>query len=148
MIVNDRTDVAIAADAAGVHLGRRDLEPGIARRMIGARLIGATANSLEEALTVSREPVDYLGVGPVYGTDSKADPAPPLGVDGLRRIVEAVNKPVVAIGNVTVDRIPDLVRAGVHGVAVLSDVICNEDPARRVAEFLKVLEANLGVRES
>ncbi len=88
LVVDDRVDVAMAAGVRAVHLGRDDLDAGTARRVLGPHaLIGGTANSLEEALRVAATDVDYLGVGPVFGTRSKANPASPLGLDGFRAIV-------------------------------------------------------------
>ncbi len=131
LIVNDRVDVA-AAVGAGVHLGRGDLQPEVARRLLGERaLIGATANSLEQAQQViarSGASLDYLGVGPVYGTRSKANPAPRMGLDRLAAIVEAVPLPVIAIGSIDAKRLPEVLATGAHGVAVLSAVCAATDP--------------------
>ena len=147
LIVNDRVDVAAAAAADGVHLGPRDLDPEWARRLLGPRaLIGATVNDLDRARVAVRGPVDYLGVGPVFGTESKQDPAPTLGVDGLRRIVAAVEVPVVAIGNITPDRVVEVLATGAHGVAVLSDVLRAADPVARVAAFVAAIERSSGER--
>jgi thiamine-phosphate pyrophosphorylase len=141
LVVNDRADVAAAARAAGLHLGRHDLDPAVARRLLGTEcLLGGTANSLEEAVRVGATDVDYLGVGPVFGTRSKADPAPALGLDGLRRIVAAVSKPVIAIGTLTAERVPDVMDTGVHGVAVLSAVVCDADPEAAARRFRAALD--------
>jgi thiamine-phosphate pyrophosphorylase len=145
LIVNDRVDVAAAAAADGVHLGARDLDPEAARPLLGpCALIGATANDFERARVAMRGPIDYLGVGPVFGTESKQDPAPILGVDGLRRIVAAVEVPVVAIGNITPERVAEVLSTGAHGVAVLSDVSCAADPVARVAAFVAAIERSSG----
>lgn len=134
VIVNDRVDVALAAGIHAVHLGRDDMSPAEARRRLGARaLIGRTANSLDEALAVDREPVDYLGVGPVFGTTSKAAPAPRLGLEGLAAIVAAVRRPVIAIGGIGPERIGAVLETGAHGVAVLSAVVDADDPRAAVA---------------
>jgi thiamine-phosphate pyrophosphorylase len=147
LIVNDHVDVAAAAAADGVHLGPRDLDPKSARRVLGPRaLIGATANNLEQARVAVRGPIGYLGVGPVFGTESKQDPAPTLGVDGLRRIVAAVEVPVVAIGNITPARVAEVLSSGAHGVAVLSDVACAADPVARVEAFVAAIERTSGER--
>ena len=141
LVVNDRADVAAAARAAGLHLGRHDLDPAAARRLLGTEcLLGGTANSLEEAVRVGATDVDYLGVGPVFGTRSKADPAPALGLDGLRRIVAAVAKPVIAIGTLTAERVPEVMDTGVHGVAVLSAVVCDADPEAAARRFRAALD--------
>ena len=118
-----------------------------ARRLLGASaLIGGTANSLTEALRVATTDVDYLGVGPVFGTRSKANPAPPLGLDGFQVIARAVSKPVIAIGSVTADRVAALLEAGAHGVAVISAVVCQSDPAAAAREFRAAIDGWLGAR--
>lgn len=142
VIVNDRADVAVAAGAAGVHLGRHDLEAEAARRILGpAAIVGATANSLEEAVRVAALPVDYLGVGPVYGTHSKANPAPRLGPEALRRIAATVDKPVIAIGGITAERVGEVLEAGAHGVAVLSAVARRPDPAMETRRIREAIDA-------
>ena len=147
LVVDDRVDVALAAGACAVHLGRDDLDVATARVILGAgALIGGTANSLAEALQVAATDVDYLGVGPVFGTRSKADPAPPLGLDGLRAIVEAVRKPVVAIGSITADRVRSVLDVGAYGVAVLSAVVCEADPAEAARAFRGAIDAWQGAR--
>lgn len=145
LVVNDRVDVADAAGAGGVHLGPSDPDPAWARRVLGPEImIGATANDLERARAVARSPIDYLGVGPVFGTASKREPAPALGLDGLRRIVAAVELPVVAIGNITPDRVAEVLEAGARGLAVLSAVATSDDPAERVGDFVAAIEAATG----
>ena len=147
LVVDDRVDVALAAGVRAVHLGRDDLDIATARAILGAEgLIGGTANSLAEALRVAATDVDYLGVGPVFGTRSKANPAPPLGIDGFRAIVEAVRKPVIAIGSVTADRVRSLLDSGAHGVAVLSAVVCQADPAEAARAFRSAIDAWRGAR--
>jgi thiamine-phosphate pyrophosphorylase len=141
LIVNDRVDVAAAVGAAGVHLGRSDLDPGLARTLLGTgAIIGGTANSLDEALRVAETDVDYLGAGPVYGTRSKADPAPPLGLTTLARMAESVAKPIIAIGTITADRVAEVMETGVHGVAVLSAVACDPRPEEAVRRFRDALD--------
>jgi thiamine-phosphate pyrophosphorylase len=142
VIVNDRADVALACEAWGVHLGEGDLDPAAARRLLGGEaVIGATANELERAVAVAVPAVDYLGVGPVFGTDSKAAPAPTLGLEGLARIVAAVDRPVVAIGNITADRVASVLATGAFGVAVLSAVVCRPDPRQEARRFRQEIDA-------
>ena len=140
LILDDRVELAAAIGAAGVHLGRHDMAPEEARERLGDRmLIGGTANTLDEALRVSRGPVDYIGVGPVFGTRSKDEPAATLGLSTLRAIVQAVDRPVVAIGNITADRVASVLETGAWGVAVLSAVACAADPAAAAAEFREAI---------
>lgn len=142
LIIDDRVQVALRARAHGVHLGRSDLEPAAARRRLGdGYVIGGTANDEEEALRVGAGPVDYLGVGPVFGTRSKLRPAPELGVERLRAIARATPRPVIAIGNVTAERVGRVVEAGVHGIAVLSAVVTADDPVAATAALRAALDA-------
>jgi hydroxymethylpyrimidine kinase/phosphomethylpyrimidine kinase/thiamine-phosphate diphosphorylase len=142
VIVNDRVDVAVEAGADGVHLGRQDTAPEVARRLLGEdALIGGTANSLEEALAWVGRPVDYLGVGPVFGTRTKENPAPPLGLPALAAIVRAVDIPVIAIGNITAERVEDVLAAGALGVAVASAVASAADPRAAMRALRTALDA-------
>ena len=144
LLIDDRVDVAAATDAA-VHLGRDDLPPDIARRLLGPHaIIGGTANSLDEAQRVAAQPVDYLGVGPVFGTASKGDRAAPmLGLDALREIVQAVDKPVIAIGSITADNAASVLETGAHGVAVLSAVVCAAAPQAATQEIRAAIDRAL-----
>lgn len=137
LLVDDRVDVAATVGASAVHLGHDDLPPEAARRILGPdALIGGTANSVEEAVEVARQPVDYLGVGPVYGTTSKGDRAAPmLGLERFAEICAAVDKPVIGIGSITVDRVADVLAAGAYGVAVLSAIVCQDDPQAACRAF-------------
>jgi thiamine-phosphate pyrophosphorylase len=147
LVVDDRVDVALAAGVRAVHLGRDDLDVATARRVLGAdALIGGTANSVAEALRVAGTDVDYLGVGPVFGTRSKANPAPPLGLEGVGAIVGAVSKPVIAIGSVTADRVGALLGTGAHGVAVLSAIVCQPDPVAAARGFREAIDTWLRAR--
>jgi thiamine-phosphate pyrophosphorylase len=144
LVVNDRVDVAEASGARAVHLGRDDLDPALARKRMGPEaLIGVTANNLDEALRVGALPVDYVGVGPVFGTTSKRGPAPALGLHGLRAIVEALRLPVVAIGNITAESAGDVIRAGARAVAVLSAVVCAPDPLRETRRLREAIDEAL-----
>lgn len=146
-IVDDRADVAFAVGAAGVHVGREDLPADQARRLLGdGFLIGGTVNGLAEARAVFATPVDYIGVGPVFGTRSKVNPAPRLGLDALRAIVAESPVPVIAIGNIAPDRVAEVLEAGAHGVAVLSGVTCAADPAAAAARYAEALASFLGGR--
>ena len=144
LIVNDRVDVASVA-GADVHLGRDDPDPAAARRLLGSgAVIGGTANSLEEARRAADGPVDYIGVGPVYGTTSKGDrAAPKLGLEHLAAIAAAVDKPVIAIGGIQAPNVAEVMAAGAHGIAVLSAVACRADPRAAAAEFRAALDAVL-----
>jgi thiamine-phosphate pyrophosphorylase len=141
-IVNDDPEVAFASAAAGIHLGRHDGAPDqVRRRAPLGFVIGATANDLREAESRAAEAVDYLGVGPVFGTRSKADPAPRLGLAELRRIVSAVDKPVIAIGGIDAANAREVLDTGVWGIAVLGAVAGHADPREATAELRAIVDA-------
>ena len=141
-VVNDRVDVAIACHADGVHLGQDDFPIPLARKLLGAEaIIGGSASSLEEARKCLLEGADYVGFGPVYATTSKEDAGPASGLGLLKQIVEAIPLPIIAIGGISRDNLPPLMRAGVHGIAVISAVCCQEDPK----DAAKCLRDLLGV---
>jgi thiamine-phosphate diphosphorylase len=126
-VVNDDVEAALALHADGVHLGRGD---GSAERALRAGLIvGRSASTLAQALEEASS-ADYLGIGPVWPTPSKLDADPPLGLEGLREICAAVDKPVVAIGGIDASNAADCIRAGAAGVAVIRAAT---DPALRRA---------------
>ncbi|MDA0301557.1 MAG: thiamine phosphate synthase [Chloroflexi bacterium] len=152
LLVDDFADVALAVGADAIHLGRNDLDVATARRIVGPDVvIGGTANSYEEAARVWTTDIDYIGVGPIYGTRSKANPAPDMGLDTLARICADSPVPVVAIGSITAERIPEVIAAGAYGVAVLSAVVSAADPVEatrrcREALDLAVAEQERGAR--
>ncbi len=128
-IVNDRVDVAIAAGADGVHLGQDDFPIPLARKLLGEQvIIGGSAGSLEEARKCLAEGADYIGFGPVYETTSKDDAGPAAGLELLSLIAKNIPLPIVAIGGITVDNMKEVMKAGSHGIAVISAVCCQDDP--------------------
>ncbi len=140
-VVNDRVDVAIASHAHGVHLGQDDFPIPLARKLLGEEaIIGGSASSLEEARKCLLEGADYIGFGPVYPTTSKEDAGPVGGLGLLKQIVEVIPLPIIAIGGISRDNMPRVVQAGVHGIAVISAVCCQKDPA----EAAKCLRDLLG----
>jgi thiamine-phosphate pyrophosphorylase len=139
-IVNDRLDVAIAAEAHGVHLGQDDFPIPMARELLGEdRVIGGSAATLDEARKCLREGADYVGFGPVYPTSSKDDAGPVSGIDVLKQVVEIIPLPIIAIGGVGAENIPDVMRAGAHGIAVISAVCCQDDPEEATRSIYEAL---------
>ena len=142
LIVNDRLDVALAIEAEGVHVGHDDMPPALARRLIGPdRILGVSPETLEEARQAERDGADYLGVGDVYGTPTKADAGPPIGVEGLAQVVRAVSIPVVAIGGITPENAGAVIEAGAAGVAVISAIVGAPDPEQAARRLREVVEA-------
>jgi thiamine-phosphate pyrophosphorylase len=135
LIINDRVDIALAVDAAGVHLGPEDLPVPVARKLLGShRIIGASASSLEEALSLEAEGADYLGVGAVYPSTTKQN-TERVSLEELRRIKSAVGIPVVAIGGIDAENASEVIGTGVDGVAVVSAII-NRTDIREAARLL------------
>jgi len=140
LIINDRLDVAMAVGADGVHLGQTDMPLEMARAIVGDGMcIGISAESLENALAAERGGADYIGVSPIYDTPTKADTAPPLGLEGLRDIRAAVGIPLVAIGGLKRDNVAEVVRSGADGIAVVSAIVAAEDPEKASRDLLKVI---------
>ena len=139
-IVNDRLDVAIASEADGVHLGQDDFPIPKARELLGeGRIIGGSAATLDDAQKCLSEGVDYVGFGPVYPTSSKDDAGPVSGIDILKQVVEIIPLPIIAIGGVGAENIPDVMRAGSHGIAVISAVCCQDDPEEATRALYQAL---------
>ena len=140
-IVNDRIDVALAVDADGVHVGQNDMPAPLARRLIGrGRILGVSAGDVDEARKAEEQGADYIGASPVFATPTKPDAPPPVGVDGLRRMVGAVSIPVVAIGGMNVENARSIILAGAAGVAVVSAIVGARDveaAARAIREAIK-----------
>ncbi|HUL20301.1 MAG TPA: thiamine phosphate synthase [Thermodesulfobacteriota bacterium] len=142
-IVNDRVDVAIASRADGVHLGQNDFPIPLARKLLGEEvIIGGSAGTMEEARNCLSEGADYIGFGPVYFTTSKEDAGPASGLDLLKQVVVEIPLPIIAIGGITRENTPGVIRAGVHGIAVISAVCCQQDPAEAARCLRHLLEGD------
>ena len=127
VIVNDRVDVALAAGAAGVHLGADDLAPAAARTIVPAGfIIGASVG--EEREVADARAADYVGIGPVYPTGSKADAGPAIGIARFQRLAALVDRPAVAIGGIAPETIRAVIEGGAAGVAVIRAVLGAADP--------------------
>ncbi|HEX8652769.1 MAG TPA: thiamine phosphate synthase [Pyrinomonadaceae bacterium] len=142
LIINDRVDVALALQADGVHLGQDDLPPEAARRLLGKRaIIGLSTHNLEQAREAAHQPVDYIALGPIFPTSSKDHPDPVVGLDGLRRVYEAIGSvPLVAIGGINSENARRTLDAGAAAVAVLSVLLVEPSLiALRTQELLNKL---------
>ncbi|HEY8370937.1 MAG TPA: thiamine phosphate synthase [Thermodesulfobacteriota bacterium] len=145
LLVNDRLDVAIAAEADGVHLPARGLPPDAARKLLAATgLVGVSTHSAAEAAAARDRGADFVVLGPVYEPTSKRAAGPPLGVAALAGAVGEAGLPVLALGGLTPERVAEVVQAGAHGVACIGAVMAASDPAAAVDRFLDALEAHTG----
>src|SRR5262245_34708001 len=117
LIVNDRVDVALLADA-GVHLGQTDLHPEDARRILGpSQMIGISTHNFNQALEAEKFPVNYIAVGPVFSTATKENPDPVVGLEKLADICKTTRKPVVAIGGITLENVVEVLKTGASAIA-------------------------------
>jgi thiamine-phosphate pyrophosphorylase len=140
LIVNDRVDVAIAAKADGVHLGQDDFPITLARELLGHEMIiGASASNMEEAERCFFDGADYVGFGPIYPTSSKEDAGFVKGIVELLQVAKAVPVPIIAIGGISSENVPEILNAGAHGIAVISSVCCQEDPEQATKALYQML---------
>lgn len=150
MVVNDRVDVALVAEADGVHVGQDDMRVEDARRLLGRKaIIGLSIKSVALALAAPIDQLDYVGVGGVYATTSKDNPDPPIGVSGLRDIVGAFRKrrrdlPICGIAGIDASNAAAVVAAGADGVAVISALSMQADPEAAARELRSVVDQARG----
>jgi|SRR5579864_1413244 len=139
--VNDRADIAALAGASGVHVGQEDLNFDQARAVVGeGKLVGVSTHNLEQFQTAVGSSADYIAVGPVFATGTKANPDPVVGTDFIRQVRGLTTKPIVAIGGITLERTAEVIEAGADSVAVISDILRVPDPAKRARQYLQLLE--------
>jgi thiamine-phosphate diphosphorylase len=140
LIINDRMDIALACEADGVHLGQDDMPLSYARKILGKkRIIGISASTVAEAETAEKEGADYIGVGAIFRTFSKKDIGPLLGLEGLRKIRQRVNIPILAIGGISAANAAEVISAGADGVAVISAITSALDPQKAAAGILEAV---------
>jgi thiamine-phosphate pyrophosphorylase len=137
LILNDRPDLAAVCGAGGVHVGQEDLEVELARSVCGPSLwIGISTHNLAQFKQAQATSADYVAVGPVFGTRSKRNSNAPVGLEFIGTVRQLTEKPVVAIGGVTLENAADVWRAGADSVAVIRDILTAPSPGTRAQEFL------------
>jgi thiamine-phosphate pyrophosphorylase len=140
--VNDRPDIAFLSGASGVHVGQNDLPATEARAVMGkGKLLGISTHNLEQFRAAAATDADYIALGPVFATDSKANPDPVVGTAMIQLARKLTAKPIVAIGGITFERAREVIEAGADSIAVISDVLRAKDPAKRAQQFLDLLES-------
>ena len=138
-VVNDRVDIALAVQADGVHLGQEDLPLPAARKLLGQeKIIGLTVHSPAEARQAEAAGADYLGVSPIFTTQTKLDAGPPAGIQLIRQIKSAVKIPLIAIGGINLANAPEVVRAGADGLCAISAVVSGEDVRAEIEKFQRL----------
>jgi thiamine-phosphate pyrophosphorylase len=146
LLINDRIDIALAAEADGVHIGQDDMSPADVRRLLGREaIIGLSIGNIEDAKAAPLELIDYAGVGAVYATSSKDDANAPIGVSGLREIVQAIRArapefPICGISGINKANAAAVIDGGADGVAVISALSLTPDPAQAAQELRAVVD--------
>jgi thiamine-phosphate pyrophosphorylase len=137
LIVDDRADFAMLLDA-GLHVGQDDLAPRDARKLIGAEAtLGYSSHNRAQLVAAGGEPVDYVAIGPIFATSSKRNPDPVVGVDEIRRCRSLIEKPLVAIGGITVENARDVWDAGADSVAIIGALLPHPATARALRERME-----------
>lgn len=139
-IVNDHIDLALEVDADGVHLGQGDVPLEEARRRMGSKIVGISTHAIEEALLAQEQGADYIGAGPVYATQTKADVVAPVGLDYIREVSERIGIPFVAIGGIKLHNADDVIAAGATRLCAISEIVGSDDPAEACRAFIRKLD--------
>jgi thiamine-phosphate pyrophosphorylase len=138
LVINDRVDIALAVDAEGIHVGQTDMPVEQVRAIAPGRILGLSITNATQMARSDTELCDYLGVGPLYLQQTKADASTPLGVDGFAKLRAMTDKPVMAIGGLKADNSAPVLGAGANGLAIVSGIISADDPRAAAAEFAKL----------
>lgn len=140
LIINDRLDVALAADADGLHIGQSDMPYNIARQLLGKdKIIGLSVESTKQAQQANNLDVDYIGISPVFNTSTKADTSEPFGLEGIRNVMSFTKHQAVAIGGINSSNTAGIMKAGANGIAVVSAICSADDPQQAAKELKKLL---------
>ena len=141
LFVNDRPDIAYLSGASGVHVGQNDLPVAESRAVMGkGKFLGVSTHNLEQFSAAAASDADYIAVGPIFATDSKANPDPVVGTAMIQKARKMTQKPIVAIGGISLERAREVLEAGADSVAIISDVLRANDPACRARQYLELLE--------
>jgi thiamine-phosphate pyrophosphorylase len=139
LIVNDRPDIALLAQAGGVHVGQEDLGVEEARAVCGSgRWVGVSTHTLEQVEHADKTSAEYIAVGPIFATQTKQNPDPVVGLEFIGRARRLTAKPLVAIGGITLDRAAEAYSAGADSLAVARDLLAARDPAERARKYLEI----------
>lgn len=139
LIINDKVDVALAIDADGVHVGQSDMPCDVTRKLIGKdKILGVSASTISEAKKAQEDGADYIGTGAVFPTATKDD-APSITKQDLKKVVESIDIPVVAIGGINHNNAFELIDTGIAGLSVVSAIMNAEDPRSASEELLKII---------
>ena len=141
LIINDRVDIALAVEAAGVHLGQSDLPCQVARNILGEnKIIGISVENINQALQAKKSGANYIAYSPVFFTKSKNDINKPLGLQGVKQISNLLNLPGIGIGGINFDNAKEVIKAGAFGIAVISAIINSENPQKAAFKLRQIVD--------
>lgn len=141
LIINDRLDVALAADADGLHIGQQDMPYAIARKILGKnKIIGLSVETIEQAKEANNLDVDYIGLSPIFITGTKPELVHALGLEGIREIAAFTKHTMVAIGGINAQNATDVLNAGAHGLAVVSAISSASEPMQAAREIKEIID--------
>ena len=139
-IINDRVDIVLAVDAAGVHLGNKDMTYSIARKILGSKkIIGLTVHNIREAVEAERIGADYIGVSPIFETKTKLDAGRPAGLKLIKDIKKAIKIPFVAIGGINENNLGSVIEAGARSIAAISAIVAKDNVEKECKKFREVI---------
>ncbi len=140
-IINDRVDVALAVNADGVHLGKDDISFKNARGQLGEnKIIGLTVHDIKEAVNAEEQGADYIGLAPIFKTNTKRDAINPIGIKTIKIVRKKVNIPIVALGGIDKNNIKQVISAGADSVASISAIFNSSDVYNEIKEFLRIIK--------
>jgi thiamine-phosphate pyrophosphorylase len=135
LVINDRVDIALAVDAEGIHVGQKDMPVDQVRALAPGRIVGLSITNAAQMASSDTQMCDYLGVGPLYLQQTKADASTPLGVEGFAKLRAMTDRPVMAIGGLKADNSAPVLAAGADGLAIVSGIVAARDPKAAAAQF-------------
>lgn len=140
-LIDDRVDVASIVDADGVHIGQEDISVCDARKTLGDdKIIGLTVHNEKEAIEAESLGVDYIGLAPIFKTDTKEDSGAPCGLDMVNKVRNIVSLPIVAVGGINKENVVDVIQAGADGVVAVSAVLDSDDVYGNVKDFIQIIK--------
>jgi len=140
LIINDRLDIALAVDADGLHIGQSDLPYSVARRIMGKdKIIGLSVETIEQAREANDLDVDYIGLSPVFSTNTKLDINTPLGLSGIQKIASFTNHKTVAIGGINSSNAQSIIASGADGIAVVSAIVSQDNPKEEASNLKEIV---------
>lgn len=141
LIINDRLDIALACDAEGLHIGQNDIPYHIARKLFGKdKIIGLSVENVQDAIEANLLDVDYIGISPVFLTQTKTDTASAIGLEGISNIVKISRHPSVGIGGINLSNAEDIIKAGADGISVVSAIMSAENPYQSAQQLRYIVD--------